>query len=199
MPHDRPILLELPRQLEGPRVIVRPFTDADALTVHEAIRESVEHVRPWLPWYGLHETLDDTLEWLRRMQAQWLLRDSFAMGIFARHDGTFLGGISLGVRSWRVPAYAIGYWVRASAQGHGYVGEAVRLVTTLAFETLRAQRVMIRCNARNTRSRNVAERCGYVYEGCLRHQERDTSGELCDMLLFAMIPDDYQRHMTAGW
>lgn len=127
-----------------------------------------------------------------------LLRESFAMGIFARYERIFLGGVGLHLRSWQAPAYEIGYWVRASAQGHGYVGEAVRLVTTLAFETLRAQRVMIRCNARNTRSRNVAERCGYVYEGCLRYQKRDTSGELCDMQVFSMIPDDYRRHMAAG-
>ena len=46
----------------------------------------------------------------------------------------------------------IGYWIRVSAQGQGYVTESVRLLCKLAFITSAAQQVSIQCEAANTRS-----------------------------------------------
>lgn len=197
MPHERPILLDIPERFVGERVVARPFSDADAVQVHDAIQESIEHIRPWLPWYDTHGTLDDTREYIRNTVGRWMLREGLEMGIFSRDDGTFLGGIGLHIRSWHIPAFEIGYWVRQSAEGHGYVSEATRLLTTFAFEGLGARRVMIRCDARNTRSAAVPQRLGYVLEGALRCDGLDTAGQARDTLIYAMIRDDYERARTA--
>ncbi len=197
MAHDRPLLIDMPEQLIGARVVVRAYTDADAQTVHDAVRESVAHIRPWLPWYDTHETLDDTREFIRGATAHWAARDGFDMGVFACDDGQFLGGVGLIVRDWRVPFFEIGYWLRESAEGHGYMSAAVRLLTTYAFEGLEARRVEIHCDARNTRSARVAKRQGYVLEGKLRHDRRDPAGEPRDTLVYAMIPADYEQAREA--
>jgi len=193
MEQGRRILLDVHGWLEGERVIVRPFEDADAPDFHAAIRESVEHVRPWLPWADGHQTEEDTLKFIRRTRADFLLRESFAFGVFGRHGGQPLGGVGLAAGDWQVPSFEIGYWMRASAEGKGYMQEAVRLVTVLAFETLGARRVRIRCDLRNVRSQRVAERLGYVREGCLRNEALDTRGELADMVIYSMIPGEYGR------
>ena len=198
MSSERHILMAVPDRFVGDRVVVRAFTDDDAAPLFAAIQESRTHIQPWLPWADQHRSVADTLEFIRRTQARWILRDGFDMGIFSRREHTFLGGIGLGVVNWDVPAFDIGYWVRKGAEGQGYVGEATRLVTTLAFRTLKAQRVAIRCDARNARSKAIPERLGYVYEGCLRRSELDTSGRPFDMLVFAMIPEDYHK-ARAAW
>lgn len=192
---SRRILISVPERLVGERVVVRPFTDADAPAFHEAIRESVEHVRPWLPWYSLHETVEDTLEFIRHAQADFLRRDGFSLGVFDGQDELPLGGVGLHPRDWRVPSFEIGYWLRLTAEGKGYMKEAVRLVTALAFDSLGAERVMIRCDARNLRSQRVPERLGYVREGCLRRQEIDTSGGLADMVVYSMLAEEYRRSL----
>lgn len=181
-----------PTLLEGERLIVRPFRDEDAPRVYEAISLSREHLQPWFPWVGFHGSLDDTLDFVRNCQAKYLLRQEFTMGMFAG-DGSFLGGLGLHVHDWEVPSFEIGHWVRVDAEGNGYVLEAVQLVTACAFDELGAKRLHIRCNARNDRSRRVAERAGFVYEGCQRNFERDTSGNLADILHFSMLPDEYER------
>jgi RimJ/RimL family protein N-acetyltransferase len=89
-----------------------------------------------------------------------------------------------------VPAFEIGYWIRASAEGHGYVAETVQLLTDFAFASLHAQRVMIRCDARNRRSAAVAERLGFIREAHLRNDMRDATGELRSTLVFSLTPDD---------
>jgi RimJ/RimL family protein N-acetyltransferase len=198
MSSARRILIAVPDRFVGDRVIVRPFTDDDAAPLFAAIQESRAHIQTWLPWADQHHSVADTLEFIRRTQARWILRDGFGMGIFSRQEGTFFGGIGLDVVSWDVRAFDIGYWVRKSAEGHGYVSEATRLVTTFAFAPLKARRVTIRCDARNTRSKAIPERLGYVYEGCLRRSELDTIGQPFDMLIFAMIPEDYQK-ARAAW
>jgi RimJ/RimL family protein N-acetyltransferase len=67
----------------------------------------------------------------------------------------------------------------------------VKLLTDFAFTSLGAQRVMIRCDARNTRSAAVAERLGFVREAHLRNELRThTDSELRDTLIFSLIPSD---------
>lgn len=190
---DRPILAEFPERLVGKRIVVRPFDEADADELFAAIQQSKEHVRPWLPWYDKHQTVEDTLEFIRRTRADIMLRESFGLGVFERETGRFLGGAGLHVHSWSIPSFEIGYWVRVSEEGKGYVSEAARLLTTLAFEQLGAQRVVIRCDTRNIRSRAVPERLGYQLEGTFRNDMRDTAGELRDTAVYSMIPEDYRR------
>jgi len=188
---ERPILLAVPDRFEGQRVVVRVFGDDDVAEVYAAIRESLENLQPWLPF--AHLSLEDEREFIRRAQARFLLREGFDMGIFARDGGAFLGGVGLHVLKWGIPSCEIGYWVRLSAQGRGYVSEAVRLMTGFAFDGLGAQRVVIRCDARNARSAAVAERLGYALEGRLRRDSLDTSGHPRDTLIYAMIRDDYDQ------
>jgi RimJ/RimL family protein N-acetyltransferase len=188
---ERPILVDVPEQFVGARILLRPLADADVAAVHTAIGESREHLQPWMPWYDKHQTPDDTREYVRSRRAQYLSRESFELGVFLRDGGTFLGGAGMGVTDWAIPAFDIGYWLRPSAEGHGYVSEATRLLTAFAFETLDAQRVTIHCDARNVRSKSVPERLGYVFEGRLRNEMRDPAGALRDTLVYAMTPADY--------
>lgn len=190
---DRPALLDFPQQIAGRRVVLRQFRDDDAAEVHAAIQESIDHIRPWLPWYDKHATAADTLEFIRRTRAEILLNESFGLGIFSAENGDFLGGTGLGVRNWRIPAFEIGYWIRASQEGHGYITEATKLLTGVAFDVLAAQRLMIRCDSRNQRSRAVPERLGFVREGELRRDNIDTDGKPHDTLIYSMLPEEYDR------
>ncbi len=104
-----------------------------------------------------------------------------------------LGAISLMPHQWAVPSFEIGYWLRSSAEGQGYMSEAVRLLVTYCFETLEAQRLLIRCDVRNARSRAIPERLGFTLEGTLRNDHRGTDGTLRDMQYWTMIPDEYAR------
>ena len=55
-----PILLDLPEQLVGERVLVRPYRPGDGGALWEAVEESREHILPWLPWGDTHKTRADS-------------------------------------------------------------------------------------------------------------------------------------------
>ena len=186
-----PILRELPAQLLGERVLLRPHQPGDGQALWEAVDESREHILPWMPWGEKHRTPADSEEHVRKSQTRWLLREDLAVGVWDRASGRYLGGSGLHRIDWEVPSFEIGYWLRRSAVGHGYMTEAAWLLCRFAFDSLGANRVFIRCGANNHRSAAIARRLGFVPEGTLRNDKRDTNGALYDMLMFGMTPQDY--------
>jgi RimJ/RimL family protein N-acetyltransferase len=186
----RPSQIPLFEELRGERVLVRPFRAEDADDHFTAVMESLDHVRPWLPWAAFYSTLDDSRDFIARAMARWILREDLIVGLWDAHTGEYVGGSGLHPRDWDVGVFEIGYWIRRSAEGRGYVTEAVRLQTDFAFTRLGANRVFIRCDARNTRSAAVPHRLGFVREALLRNDMRDPAGELRDTLMFALIPSD---------
>jgi ribosomal-protein-serine acetyltransferase len=177
-------------ELRGERVLVRPFREADAAEHYAAVVESREYLLPWLPWAASYQTEDDSREVINRFIAHWRLRYDFAVGLWDARTERFVGGSGLHPRDTSVPSFEIGYWLRQSAQGHGYITEAVRLLTEYAFSALGANRVFIRCDARNTRSAAVAERLGFVREGRLRRDGIAYDGVIRDTLMYALTPGD---------
>jgi RimJ/RimL family protein N-acetyltransferase len=183
-------LIPLFEELRGERVLVRPYRVEDAEELRAAVEESREHVRPWLPFADLHQKVEETRDWILRGVAKRTLREDINCGIWDLEGWRFLGGVGLHSRNWDTGYFEIGYWLRRSAEGHGYISEAVRLVTDYLFTAWHATRVEIRCDARNTRSANVARRLGFLEEAHLRNHRRSSDGTLCDTLVFARIPSD---------
>jgi RimJ/RimL family protein N-acetyltransferase len=75
--------------------------------------------------------------------------------------------------------------------------EGVAVMTKLAFETLAANRVEIRCDSRNDRSRRVAEGSGFTFEGRYRRDSLTPDGLLRDTLVFSMLREEYEAQLPA--
>lgn len=188
---DYRTLVEVADTLVGERVLVRAYRTDDAEALFAALNESREHLYPWFPFFHQnHYEIAETRDLLVRWQARWLLRENFFMGIFQKASGQFLGSVGFEARDWESRSFEIGYWLCQGAEGHGYVTETVRLITDYLFTHLGAQRVEIRCDARNQRSAAVARRLGFQEEGCLRNVALAADGILENMLVFSLIPSD---------
>ena len=163
------------------------------MRLHQAILDSVEHLAPWMPWVDDYQEPDDAREFLVRAQARWQLREDLAVAVVERESERFLGGSGLHRMNWPLRTFEIGYWLRRGAEGQGFASETVQLLTRLAFDTLDANRVEIRMDTRNERSRRVAERLGFVLEGTLRRAAADVDGRPTSVHVFALLPEEYWR------
>lgn len=193
MPAPDPLLIPLPDALDGPRLRVRPYLRDDADALWGAVQESREHLEPWMPWIHEYQDVDDVRSYLVRAQARWQLREDLAVAIVERASGRLLGGSGLHRINWPLRTFEIGYWLRRGAEGHGFATEAVQLLACLAFDTLDANRVEIRMDTRNERSRRVAERLGFILEGTLRRATADVQGRPTSIHVFALLPEEYWR------
>lgn len=176
--------------IETDRLVLRPYVREDAELLGRAVRESFEHLEPWMPWAKADQSTDDALEVISGIIARWATRTDLTMGMFDRVTGDFRGGTGLHRMDWDARCFEIGYWIHPAHEGKGFVTEAARAPTNFCFDTLAGNRVEIRLDGANVRSRAVPERLGFVHEGTLRANARAVSGELRDTEIYALVRTD---------
>lgn len=137
-------------------------TDADEL--YALVDENREHLRPWLPDVAA-TTRDATGAYLRAAMGKWSQDEGMFTGICV--EGQLVGTLSAALDKGNRCA-SIGYWVARGAEGRGIVTRGVQAVTDHFIRQREMQRVELRTQPNNNRSRAVAERCGFRLEGTLR-------------------------------
>ncbi len=191
---EKPILLDFPDSFETERLLIRAPRIGDGQAMNAALIESIHNLKRWLPMHWTQNilTVDETEELVRQWVARWLLREDLRLTLISKSDGLFIGHCGLHRIDWTVMRFEIGYWVRASLEGQGYVREAVIAVTAFAFDTLGAERIELRCDSRNDRSIAVAERAGYTLEGRLRNDYPSTDKTILkDTLVYSLLRAEY--------
>jgi RimJ/RimL family protein N-acetyltransferase len=182
-----------PYRIETDRLVLRCWEPRDAVALKEAVDASLDHLRPWMPW-AQHEpqSLDEKVALLRRFRGQFDLDEQYVYGVFDRDDSRVLGGSGLHPREGDGASLEIGYWIRADATRRGLATEVTAVLTRVAFELCGVERVDVRVDPPNERSRGVPRKLGFVEEATLRRRlppARD--GEpMRDVVLFTMVAED---------
>ncbi len=196
---ENPILFDFPNSLETERLLIRAPRIGDGQMLNEAIVESLPNLQPWLFWAQKLQTPQDTEEIIRRAVARWITREDLWMLLFRKSDGLLVGRSGLHNIDWDTMRFEIGYWIRTSLEGQGYMSEAVAGITAFAFERLNAERVEIRCDSLNDRSANVARRAGYQLDATLRNNDTSTDKTVQrDIFVFSLLQADFLQHTPSS-
>lgn len=189
---DRPALV-------GKLVALRPPVGSDFREWAKLREESRAFLEPWEPRWAPDE-LSKTA-WRQRLSRY---REDFSTGsafpflIFENAGGTLVGGITLGhIRHGVSQSGQVGYWMGERHAGKGYMSEAIGLVASYAFDTLRLHRIEAACIPDNTRSIRVLEKAGFRREGLLRSYLR-INGSWQDHYLYALIAGDHRGGTMRG-
>src|SRR5690606_25101018 len=183
-----PVLFQFSEQFESERLIIRKPKREDAALSYEAVMRSLASLRPWMPFAQKKPVLSEMEANLVEAEADFMLRKDLRLHFFSKETGEFVGSSGLHRINWDVRKFEIGYWVDNRFEGKGYVTEAVERITRFAFEELEANRVEIRCDPDNVRSRAVAERLNFELEGILRNDTLSkVSNKLRDTCIYAKI------------
>ena len=181
------LLLDIPETVETPRLVLRATRAGHGDKTNEALEESRAQLKPWMPWARDTQSVEDSEQHCRTMQARWHGREELDFCFFRRGDGVLVGKGGLHTIDWTVPKFEIGYWIRSSCVNQGFATEATLALVDLARARLAARRLEIACDARNAASRRVAMKCGFELEGIHRRNRRDTAGELADSCMYARV------------
>jgi RimJ/RimL family protein N-acetyltransferase len=181
------LLLDVPETVETARLVLRATRAGDGRETNTALEESRGELRAWMPWARDTQSLEDSEQHCRAMQARWHAREELDFCFRRRRDGVLVGKGGLHTIDWSVPKFEIGYWIRTSCTRQGFATEATLALVELARRRLAAHRVEITCDARNAASRRVAAKCGFELEGVQRSSRRDTAGELADSCMYARV------------
>lgn len=187
----KPILREFPYSFDTDRLTIRGPLPGDGAPLREAVLESQESLKEWMPWAVSVATEEAYEIRVREGQLKFLAREDLWMMLLLRNSGTIVGGTGLHRVDWSVPKFEIGYWVRSRFSGKGYITEAVLGLSEFAFKALGAKRIEIRCDQNNSRSAAVAKRANFDLEAIIRNDDRHhLTGSLRNTLLFSRVADD---------
>jgi ribosomal-protein-serine acetyltransferase len=161
-----------------------PRHPADADEIFLVVERHRAELRRWLGWVDATRSRSDMRRYAQFAQAQFEALAAFDYSI-AFH-GALVGSIGLHHVDWLARGAHIGYWLSPEARGFGVVTRAVVRLTEHAFTQLDVHRLEIRAVVENERSRAVAERAGYAFEGILRDAEL-LHGSYRDLALYAKL------------
>jgi len=178
-----------PYRIVTERLVLRSWEPRDAPLLKEAVDSSIDHLLPWMPW-AEHEpqSLEDKVALLRQFRGKFDLGQDFTYGIFTPDEEQAVGGTGLHTRIGD-DAFEIGYWIRASRAGEGLATESTAALTRVAFELTDVDRIEIRCEPENERSRAIPRKLGYREEATLRRRLRHP--EPRDVVVYSLFRDDF--------
>jgi RimJ/RimL family protein N-acetyltransferase len=189
-----PLLLDFPTEFSSDRLLLRSYQPGDGAMYFRMVRANWDHLYEFFPPSVMAlQSEEDAEVLIRKLVAEWRLRNLLIFGVWEKSTGAYVGETYLANADWSVPRIEVGYFVVQEQTRKGYATEAARAAICFAFEHLQVVRVELRCNADNTASRRVAEHCGFVYEGRFRDHHRKKSGELVDTLWYSILRSDWQH------
>ncbi len=183
-----PILLDFPHEFETERLFVRLPKPGDGKAVYESLRASIDELKPWMPFAPNDQSEEETEINIREAHINFLKREDLRLLAFHKQTGELVCSSGLHRIDWEVPKFEIGYWADTRFCGNGYATEAVEGITGFAFKELGANRVEIRCDSNNVKSKAIPERLNFDFEGILRNEDRSADGkELRDTCVYAKV------------
>lgn len=182
--------------LEGERVRLEPLDHrhaADLAEAADADRSSYSHT--WVPTAG------EVSDYINAQHGRAATGKLAPYAQISQQSGRAIGATSFwDPRLWpdggRLYAIEIGFsWLGSFAQGTGINAESKYLLFRHAFETWEVERVDLKTDARNKRSRAAIEAAGAKYEGVLRNWSFSwapgENGRLRDSAIFSIIATEW--------
>ena len=184
-------------RIETERLVIRCYDPKDAPYLQKSIQESVEHLRPWMPWVKTEpEELQVKIERLREFRANFDLGKNYIYAIFDPKETELIGGTGLHPRVGS-NAFEIGYWINVNHVNKGYATEISAALTKVAFEIEHVNRVEIHCDPKNIKSAAIPKKLGYVYEATLRNRTENIEGEPIDSMIWSILREEYLKSPAA--
>ena len=141
------------------RVFIRRVESRDRKQIVALAQESVSFHTPWISAPTTNQIFRLYIRRIRRDE-----NEGFVCCL--QETGTIVGVINLNniIRSVNMSA-SIGYYAFSRYQGQGYMTEGLKKVVEIAFRDLGLHRLEAAIQPENNRSKELARRCGFEFEG----------------------------------
>jgi ribosomal-protein-alanine N-acetyltransferase len=177
-----------PPTLITPRLVLRPFSAADAEPLFEHAKNP--RVTRFTLW-DAHKTVAETMVFVHDYAlARYREGVPEPFAITIPPDPRPVGSVGC---FWSAKPHAtmeLGYWLAEPFWGRGYTVEACRAVLSHTFEEYLPERIQARVIDGNTASARVLAKLGFTFEGTLRRSLL-RRGRFDDVCYFSVLRDEW--------
>jgi RimJ/RimL family protein N-acetyltransferase len=127
--------------------------------------------------------------WIDTYVEAWSEGSRAGFAILDSESSAFLGMVALVHLDLGLGEGELGYIVAPEARGRGIAGRAIFLLAGWAFAEVGLSRLEAWIDVDNDRSKRVAERTGFTFEG-VRRSVHFKDGERADMAIYSLLPGE---------
>lgn len=158
--------MERPSEIiPGEDFVLRRWQESDLKAAFTLIRESADHLLPWMPWVAEH-TEQNTRDFLAKAEARWTACEVFNYAVVK--DGTPVG-MCQAYSTGEPPSWRLGYWLHPAATGQGIATRATAALVTEMFTLPDVDYLEISHDRANVPSSAVPRRLGFTQ---IRHEQQ---------------------------
>ena len=174
---------------------LRLLEEGDAPTLFAAVVTNREHLRRFLPFVDHTKEVGFTRKFITDELDRFVKGESMQLGLW--HIGRLVGGLGTVRINEEHASAEIGYWIEEDLQGTGLMCSAIGAFLDHLVEARGLNRIVIRCVVDNGRSRALAERLGFTFEGVERQAFR-LRGEFHDLMMYSLLVQEWRESRDAG-
>jgi ribosomal-protein-serine acetyltransferase len=152
-----------PERIVHGDLVIRRWRRTDAPAQATAVRESLDHLRPWMPWAASEPLeIEERRALLARFERAWDAGDEYSYGLFQGRQVVGAGSLARRIGPGGVE---IGYWVHVDHLRRGYATLLAATLTDVAFGLPDITHVEIHHDLANLASGRVPPKLGFVVIG----------------------------------
>jgi ribosomal-protein-serine acetyltransferase len=151
------------------RTLLRSIAETDVVPLYAAVDENRAHLRRFLPWLDTTRAASDMAAFRARVVSQE--QEGSGLARIIERDGAIAGVVAFNHIDQLNHHAELGYWIDRRLEGHGVCRRACAGLIAFAFDALQLNRITIAAAVENRKSRALAERLGFSFEGVRREAE----------------------------
>lgn len=174
--------------LENARVQLRPFREADI----SALQEIAMDPEIWRYMVNRISNPQELAAWVDTVQTGYAHNMRYTFMVIDKETGKLAGSSSYGNISVPDKRLEIGWtWLAQGFWGSGLNRHCKFLMLQYAFETLQMERVELKADALNLRSRRAMLKIGAIEEGILRSHTLMHDGRRRDTVYYSILRTEW--------
>lgn len=171
---------------------MRQYELSDASGLLASVDATRDRLARWMPWVPFATTVEDFEDFIRLANRQDRDGSGLHRGLF--DSKTLIGTVGASIGSLNFDEADVGYWLAESHEGLGLASLATGHLIEWLFSERDMHRITIRAAVGNERSRALAERLGFTFEGILRGSLL-LDGRHDDAALYSLLEGEWKREL----
>ncbi|MEO9870176.1 GNAT family N-acetyltransferase [Ekhidna sp.] len=178
------------RPLKGEKITLIPITKEHILQMRMLSSDS----DIWT-WYTEDLSNPDALEgWMTKRLEETERGDKMTYSVLLNETGQVIGATSYGHLDWVEQGIEIGWtWLGKKYIGSGINRHMKYLMLHHAFEIMDIERLELRTDEQNIRSRKAMEKIGAKYDGTLRNHRSTQGNRRRDTVVYSIIKSEWSQ------
>lgn len=172
----------------GPDLYLELATPEIAQLLFDTVDRNREFLGKWLNWVPETSSHQDSQEFLEKNVVRFNEDKSGAFTIY--YQGQFAGLVDLHKINANNKS-SIGYWLDKDFYGKGVMTKSVQVLLKYAFDELGINRIVIEAAVGNVKSKAVAERLGFKFEGIAREANKMSENEYLDLEQYSLLKREW--------